>query len=108
MNPTSLFEVAVQYGLPTVLLFLVGWAYYREVRGRIDDAKIYFDRMAKAQEVLGAIAEKLGDETQVRELTRELLKAAEQLKASTEEIKQRERDALRDTGAARQRPGGVR
>lgn len=52
MTLGQLIQIAIQYGLPTVLLFIMGWAYYRkdksltdalvaEQKARIDDAKAY-------------------------------------------------------------------
>lgn len=98
MTIDSLFTVAVQYGLPTILLFVVGLAYWKkdqafaaEQRARIDDAKIFYERMAKAQDTLGEIATKFSDESAIRELTRELITAIQNLNTLVEDMKEHDR-----------------
>ncbi len=117
MSVEKIIEIIVQYGLPTLLLFGVCWAYYKkdlafaaEQKARIEDAKILYERLAKSQEILADVAAKWSDENAVRTLTRELIETAGALKVLADDIKQRERDALRDTqgGVRARNPGGIR
>lgn len=109
MTPDTFLAIAERYGLPGIICFLVLYAYYAkdkavaaEQRARIEDAKIFYERLAKAQEGLGEIAERLSDENEIRVLTRELVAAVQQTRSMNEDIKQRDRDAqLRKPGGPR-------
>lgn len=107
MSPETFLGIAERFGVPGIVCFIVLYAYYQkdkalalETRARIEDAKIFYERMAKAQEDLGEIADKFSNENEVRVLTRELVTAIQQTRSMNDDIKQRDRDReLRDTAS---------
>lgn len=116
----DLFKFVGEYGLPTVLL--VGLALYTQRRerawerereemwkrfaaeqnARITDAKDAFEKISTSQANLVTATLKLAEINQAHTLTKELIKATNDLGELADEMKQR----LRETGAHRPFRGG--